>query len=213
VIGSVDDLIPAPPRELLDLLLEAASSAREIDLAALKPRCQKDTDFALLTCWPGEHYRLLAGLVATLQPRLVVEIGTFTGWGALSLAEELQADGRVVTYDLVPWTSFPKTLLTQADFNDRFEQRIADLSDPAVFSRELEILASADLIFVDGPSDSVLPRLCDLLCTLDTEPVIVFDDIRFLSRVQFWRQLSWPRLDATSLGHWSGTGIAKLPKR
>ena len=35
-----------------------------------------------LNVFPGEHYRLLAGLILELQPELVFEIGTYTGMSA-----------------------------------------------------------------------------------------------------------------------------------
>ena len=44
--------------------------------------------------------RLLTALVAMLRPRSVLEIGTFTGYSALSMAEALPAGGRIVTCDI-----------------------------------------------------------------------------------------------------------------
>jgi caffeoyl-CoA O-methyltransferase len=44
--------------------------------------------------------RLLTALVAMLRPRLVLEIGTFTGYSALSMAEALPPDGRIITCDI-----------------------------------------------------------------------------------------------------------------
>ena len=44
--------------------------------------------------------RLLTALVAMLRPRSVLEIGTFTGYSALSMAEALPADGRIITCDI-----------------------------------------------------------------------------------------------------------------
>jgi len=46
--------------------------------------------------------RLLKLLVQILQPRLVLEIGMFTGYSALSMAEGLPADGRIITCDIDP---------------------------------------------------------------------------------------------------------------
>ena len=43
--------------------------------------------------------RLLTALVAMLRPRSVLEIGTFTGYGALSIAARLPADGTVITLE------------------------------------------------------------------------------------------------------------------
>ena len=41
----------------------------------------------------------------------------------------------------------------------------------------------------------------------DRRRIVVFDDIRLLPMVELWRTLPFSRVDATSLGHWSGTGI------
>jgi len=46
--------------------------------------------------------RLLKLLVQILQPRLVLEVGMFTGYSALSMAEGLPADGRLITCDIDP---------------------------------------------------------------------------------------------------------------
>src|SRR5690606_30634640 len=44
--------------------------------------------------------RLLKLLVQLCRPRLVVEVGTFTGYSALSMAEGLGADGRIITCEI-----------------------------------------------------------------------------------------------------------------
>src|SRR5437016_622550 len=100
MIASVDDDVAPSPR-LLELGLAAAAAAREIDLSALSRRLERPPYWP--DVWPGEHYRLLAGLVATTVASTVVEIGTATGLSALALLHSLGPDGRVVTFDVVPW--------------------------------------------------------------------------------------------------------------
>lgn len=46
--------------------------------------------------------RLLALLVQIHRPRLVVEVGMFTGYSALSMAEGLPEDGRILTCEIDP---------------------------------------------------------------------------------------------------------------
>lgn len=46
--------------------------------------------------------RLLKLLVQILQPRLVLEVGMFTGYSALSMAEGLPDEGRLITCDIDP---------------------------------------------------------------------------------------------------------------
>ncbi len=210
-ISSADDLVPGPTPELLDLALEAARRAREVRLDAVAERAVP-AERAWVQQWPGEHYRLLAALVDTLQPRNVVEVGTFTGMGSLSLRERLPAGGRVVTYDIIPWERIPGTLLRAEDFGPSLEQRMGNLADPAYFASQEETLASAELLFVDGPKDGVFePAFARLLVPLleRTGATVVFDDIRLPVMLQFWRDFPLPKLDMTSFGHWSGTGLAR----
>ena len=46
--------------------------------------------------------RLLRLLVQLLQPKLIVEIGTFTGYSALSMAEGMPEGGKIITCDIDP---------------------------------------------------------------------------------------------------------------
>src|ERR1700722_671842 len=39
--------------------------------------------------------------------------------------------------------------------------------------------------------------------------ILVIDEIRLMSMVQLWRDLRYPKSDATTLGHWSGIGLVK----
>jgi predicted O-methyltransferase YrrM len=209
VISSVDDLAP-PSDALVELLLAAGGIARGVDLAELEARSPAETARFVRT-WPGEHYRLLPALATAFGASHVVEIGTFRGHGTLALLSALPAGGSLVTYDLEPWDRVTGSVLRAEDFGARLEQRLADVADETALERELPVLARAELIFVDGPKDgvfepafvrSVLPRL------RDRRRLVVFDDIRLLPMVRLWRELDYPKLDATSFGHWSGTGIA-----
>jgi caffeoyl-CoA O-methyltransferase len=46
--------------------------------------------------------RLLALLVAVSGARRILEVGTFTGYSAIAMAEALPADGRITTLELSP---------------------------------------------------------------------------------------------------------------
>jgi predicted O-methyltransferase YrrM len=198
-----------PCADLLQLLTQAATKAQHFDVEGLAARC--DAEFAAwVRTWPGEHYRLLGALAKTLRPSTIVEVGTFKGHDALALSLG-HPEARVVTYDIVPWQEIAGSALRATDFAEgRMEQRLGDLAEPQFLESQLEILRSAGLIFVDGPKDGHWERrFCDLVLPelTDRRRVVVFDDIRLLEMVQLWHDLTHPRLDATSFGHWSGTGI------
>lgn len=207
VISSADDLEPGPDGFLIDLLIEAARVATTVDLSPVVERCRTPEDACYVATWPGEHYRLLPALAKVLNARMVVEVGTYIGQGTLALRQGAE---EVVTFDIVPITDFPTAVLEPADFTSGIEQRIGDLSDPATFDANLDVLQRADLIFIDGPKDGVFePALAALLypALAGRETVVVWDDIRVMTMVNVWREFPVPKLDATSFGHWSGTGL------
>ena len=41
---------------------------------------------------------------------------------------------------------------------------------------------------------------------------LILDDIRFNNMFEIWRSIKSPKLDITSIAHWSGTGIVDLSK-
>jgi predicted O-methyltransferase YrrM len=207
-IASADDDTPPSPR-LLDVAIRAVDRARTVDLSELDARMPGGD--ALAATWPGEHYRLLAGLVDVLQPRLVLEIGTATGFSALVMKHLLPPEGRIVTYDVVPWKRYPGAVLRDEDLADgRLEQRLEDLSDPAIAEANRDLLAQADLLFVDAAKDG--RQEAQFLDAFErvpfaNAPIAVFDDIRVWNMLAIWRGVRRPKLDLTSFGHWSGTGL------
>jgi predicted O-methyltransferase YrrM len=207
VYPALDD--PARPNaRLLKLAICAAAKAHAIDMSYVTRRMAGPPLWPEI--WPGEHYKLLAGLVDELQPKLVIEIGTSTGLSSLTMQKYLPAGGKVVTYDIIPWQEFGETALTAADFNGSLEQRIADLSDAAVFAEHAELLKKADFIFIDAAKDSTQEdRFLANFDTLkfDSKPIFMFDDIRLWNMLRTWRNVQRPKLDITSFGHWSGTGL------
>lgn len=164
-----------------------------------------------LEVWPGEHYKLLIALIALLAPKTVIEIGTAAGMSSLAMKLALPEDGRIVTFDVFPWQEYPRAVLREDDFADgRLEQRADDLSVPAGWQKNAELLRSAEFIFVDAKHDGVQER--NFLrgfdeVGLDSGPIVMFDDIRLWMMLSFWQEIERPKLDLTSFGHWSGTGL------
>jgi predicted O-methyltransferase YrrM len=210
MLFSADDEPGRPSPALIELALKLADRARGIDLGWLCERLPAD-GIRYPEIWPGEHYRLLAAAVDVLRPRLVIEIGTAEGLSALAMRQYLPPEGRLVTFDVVPWRTYPDVRLTDADFADgRLEQRVEDLSDPAVFAANAGRLRDAGLVFMDAAKDGQLEQvLLDHFETLRfVQPsLFILDDVRLWNMLRIWRSVTRPKLDLTSLGHWSGTGL------
>ncbi len=201
-----------PSGYLIDLALCAAKEAWQTQLPELSRRVDAaSNDFT--SVWPGEHYQLLAALVKILQPKRVIEIGTFRGLSALAMKQFLPVDSEIITFDIVPWNSIPDTSLRAEDFTaGRLRQVLADLSQPAEFESHRGLLQKTDLLFMDGPKDGSFER--KFLQQLETihcpQPfLLVLDDIRFWNMLAIWHEIARPKLDLTSFGHWSGTGLVE----
>jgi hypothetical protein len=207
-----EDRKAPPPRRLIELSLRAIQCA--LDEISLDDITKRPTVPDWFTIWPGEHYRLLAGLVKVIQPKVLIEIGTDTGLSSLAMKKYLPPDGKLVTYDLRPWQSVPEHDLTEADFaGGRLEQRLVDLSDPAAFDKNRDLLARAEFFFIDGPKNIKFETaFMKHLATIKFErpPILLFDDTRLHAMLAFWRDLPYPKLDLTSFGHWSGTGMVEF---
>ncbi|MDP2829678.1 MAG: hypothetical protein Q8O37_13865 [Sulfuricellaceae bacterium] len=197
---------------LMDLVLGAANDAREIDLVDVSARIRQGPKWPNI--WPGEHYKLLAALVKRMRPNLVVEIGTFLGVSSLVMKKYIPRDGRVVTFDVIPWQSFEDTCFQQSDFDDPgLVQVLGDLAQPNVFEAHRELMASADIIFLDGPKNRSFERafLQQLMnVNFYKASLLVIDDIRLWNMLDLWREIELPKLDVTSFGHYSGTGLVLL---
>lgn len=209
ILSSLDDEPYKMSEKLLNISLDAIKEASTIDFSDISQRMPEPPYYP--DVWPGEHYKLLGALIKTLKPKLVIEVGTALGHSALALKKFLPDDSKLVTFDIFEWDSMDETLLNKKDFSDgNLTQEIGDLSDDVVFDKYKDLLSEADFLFIDGPKDIAFEK--EFLRKLDTvsfknDPIIMFDDIRLWNMLGIWREIKKPKLDLTSFGHWSGTGL------
>jgi len=194
---------------LFNITILAIQKAQKINLSDFQTKFSNEFP---VNDWPGEHYRLLAAIVDVIKPKLVIEIGTYTGQSALIMKKFLPSDGRIITYDVIPWNDFSDTGLQKFDFDDQFEQRIKDLTIKEDRQSEINIFKQADLIFVDAAKDGKMEKIfCNFFDGVQFEksPIVIFDDIKMLNMIKIWNNIEHPKIDLTSFGHWSGTGVVE----
>jgi predicted O-methyltransferase YrrM len=106
--------------------------------------------------------RLLRFLVALARPRLVVEIGTYSGYSALSMAAELPEGGRLITCEVsAEHAAFAREWFARSPHGARIELR----EGPAIDT--LASLAGRfDFVFIDADKagyvdyyEAVVPKL------------------------------------------------------
>ena len=123
--------------------------------------------------------RFLKALVAMLRPEKVLEIGTFTGYSALSMAEALPPNGRIITCDISEeHVAIARKHIDASPYADRIEIRVG----PAI-----ETVATLDgpfdLVFIDADKTSYLAYYEAVLPKLTPHGVILADNVLWSGRV------------------------------
>lgn len=106
--------------------------------------------------------RLLETLVHVMQPRLVLEIGTYSGGSALWMAGALVAGARLVTCEVDPeHAAFARRHIAAAGLEDRVEVVVGPALDAIA-----ALPGPFDLVFIDADKtgypdyfEAVLPKL------------------------------------------------------
>jgi len=95
-----------------------------------------------------EQGALTTVLVAAIGARRALEIGTFTGYGSISIARGLAPEGRLVTLDVSEeWTAIARRYFEEAGVADRIELRLG----PALETlRGLPAEEPFDFAFIDA---------------------------------------------------------------
>ena len=118
---------------------------------------------------------LLRMLVAALAPKLVVEVGTFTGYSALCMAQALPKGGRLICCDVNDeWTSVGKPYWRRADVADRIDLRIA----PALETiNGLPANEEIDFAFLDADKCNYVQYFEAIVPKLRTNGLIAADNV------------------------------------
>ena len=90
--------------------------------------------------------RLLKMLVQMIRPKNILEIGTFSGYSAISMAEGLDDDGRLYTYEINDeMEDFTRPWIEGSEVADKIEFIIGDALTEAP-----KLGIAFDMVFMDG---------------------------------------------------------------
>ena len=149
-----------------DLLKELE---RETKLKTLNPR---------MLC--GSHQGRVLSLISKIkQPRLILEIGTFTGYSTICLAEGMTNDGFIHTIDInEELYDFQRKYFNRSKYGDRIIQHVGNA---------LEILDSInlkfDLIFLDADKENYTRYLEKIVNKLNVKGVLITDNVLWSGKV------------------------------
>jgi len=171
----------------------------------------KDSQF--YNTFPGSHYRILNGIVKFLNPKLVIEVGTYTGMGTFALSQNL--NGEIVSFDIIDYKNFETHLNDEFLKKNKFKQYLSDLSEKTEYDKHYQLLNNADIIFIDAPKDGKFEyKLLENMTNLKNKEnkILILDDIKFMNMINLWNSIKSPKMDAASVGNWTGTGLVDISK-
>ena len=94
--------------------------------------------------------RILSSYSKALSPNNVLEIGTYTGYSALCIAEGLKKNGTIHTIDInEELTSFTQSFLNKSKFNNQIKLHVGNALD-LIPTLKLEW----DLVFIDADKEN-----------------------------------------------------------
>lgn len=127
------------------------------------------------------HYqgRILSLISKLVRPEFILEIGTYTGYSALCLAEGLQPEGKLHTIDVnEELTDLQKRYFESSSYNDQIIQHLGNALE-IIPKLDLEF----DLVFVDADKENY-PRYFNLIIEkLRSGGIIISDNVLWSGKV------------------------------
>jgi len=173
---------PGRPRPIADPELEAYAAAHSTPPAELQARVAaatrawSDVSEMMVDAVEGRLLTMLAGLIGA---RRILEIGTFTGYSALSMAEALPPDGELVTLELrASHAAKAREHIELAGMSDR----ITVVEGPALESLA-RVEGPFDLAFIDADKAGYVDYYEAVLARMRPGGLIVADNVLRSGRV------------------------------
>lgn len=123
--------------------------------------------------------RMLSMFSHMIQPQNILEIGTYTGYSALCMAEGLKDGGQLITIDInVELEDFTRSFFDQSDYKDQIDFRIGNALDivPTLDQK-------FDLVFIDADKDNYINYYEMVIEQLSDRGYIIFDNVLWSGKV------------------------------
>lgn len=163
--------------ELEKYISQHTTAEPEILVRLRKETFQKTTQPQMLS--GGYQGRLLSLISKMIRPKNILEIGTFTGYATLCLAEGLQNEGKIITIDRNEELAYlPKKYFQESEFSNQIEMKIGNALD---ILEELE--ENFDLVFIDADKSNYINYYNKVLDKMNSGGVILADNVLWYGKV------------------------------
>lgn len=127
----------------------------------------------------GYQGRILSMISKLIQPKTILEIGTYTGYSALCLAEGLQKNGTLFTIDKnVELEDFAKKYFGQSLYKEQIKQLVGNALDIIPTLNE-----QFDLVFIDADKINYLKYFKLIIDKMNSGGVILSDNVLWSGKV------------------------------
>lgn len=162
----------------MDRYLENHTSAEPEILKRLrKETFQKTTQPHMISGYL--QGRLLAILSKIMNPKNILEIGTFTGYATLCLAEGLSPAGKITTLDINEELAYlPRKYFQESEFSGQIDFQ---LKDAKVFLKETDEFF--DFVFIDADKENYVEYFELIKPRIKSGAVVLFDNVLWYGKV------------------------------
>ena len=123
--------------------------------------------------------RLLAILAKMMTPKNILEIGTFTGYATLCLAEGLATEGKITTLDINEELAYlPKKYFQESNYSGQIDFQ---LKDAKVFLKETQEIF--DFVFIDADKENYVEYFHLIKSRIKSGAVVLFDNVLWYGKV------------------------------
>ena len=165
--------------EVHDYVVERSGGRDEV-LRAVEEETSALGDIAVMQT-SAEQAALLEMLVRTLGARLAIEVGTFTGYGAIRIARGLAGGGRLICCEIDErWAEMAARNVERAGVADRVEIRVGPALDTL---RSLPAEPSFDFAYLDADKTGYPDYYEELVSRLRPGGLLAIDNVLLGGRV------------------------------
>jgi len=168
-----------------------------IDLISLSDRIKSDEYKRYFLSRSGmEHYRLLSFVSQMNNDIQILDIGTLKGCSALAFS--INKSNNIISIDVA----------SQVELYD-IPENVKFIIDNILSEKYVETILNSKYILLDTFHDGTFEKeFHQHLINIKYSGFVIFDDIKLNPQmIEFWNSISNNKLELTSIGHVTGTGV------
>ncbi|MCW3160283.1 O-methyltransferase [Chryseobacterium oryctis] len=154
-----------------------ASSEPEILKKLRRETYQKTTQPHMISGY--QQGRLLTMVSQMIQPKNILEIGTFTGYATLCLTAGLAKEGKITTLDVNEDLAYlPRKYFAESEYSEQIDFKLQDAKEFLKNTDEF-----FDLVFIDADKENYVEYFKLIKPRTQSGAIVMFDNVLWYGKV------------------------------